>query len=448
MILFEIALFLFMAAMLGIGYLNLSKERFDAFALYIYFFSLLFMGRHAMLMFGFDVPYPEYLFSFDVDSYRLLALFMVSIWLLFFLLIACLYRPGPNSFVMKLLPQAPEQPHLGVLAIPCVLLFLCSLAVVAYPISLYGFDFAVISYQIRIEKIFSGISFLQFLGPMGSYLIVAWIFAYLKLKRNTNSKASKLAIIGMLSMAFISTLSTLLMGERDQFAFFIVFVALSYSLFYKRVSTATLGILASLIITYMIIAGWMRMNLWGFNLEADSLARRITQGLNMDVYDKFILLLHTWQSQREPYRLGEDYILGFLGAIPRSLWPEKPEHVAPDIMLRHYFEPEMPSGWPFTPVGEFWLNFGWPGLVLGAILTGIIYVSIQQRYKNYTANPFSFMFMYLMVTRIFMLGYMTTSPMGYVLWIVPLILIFWIERRVATPIWLRLQERTLARRTS
>jgi hypothetical protein len=75
-----------------------------------------------------------------------------------------------------------------------------------------------------------------------------------------------------------------------------------------------------------------------------------------------------------PYQYGRTLGLFFVAFIPRLLWPDKPEiHIGQWVTDVYGSGPEVvgTSTGP-TQVGEFYFNFGWPGVVLGMLLLGVL----------------------------------------------------------------------------
>jgi len=85
-------------------------------------------------------------------------------------------------------------------------------------------------------------------------------------------------------------------------------------------------------------------------------------------------------SERNSYLLGSSFFNFLLTPIPRVLWPEKPNirlgpYVGQEILL---FNNE--SGAPPGGIGELYMNFSWPGVVLGMALLGAIVARLWRRY--------------------------------------------------------------------
>lgn len=85
-------------------------------------------------------------------------------------------------------------------------------------------------------------------------------------------------------------------------------------------------------------------------------------------------------STNDGYLLGQSFINFIFTPVPRILWPEKP-----NIRIGPYVGQEIlgfnnESGAPPGGVGELYLNFGWPGVVIGMALLGAIVGRLWRRY--------------------------------------------------------------------
>lgn len=78
--------------------------------------------------------------------------------------------------------------------------------------------------------------------------------------------------------------------------------------------------------------------------------------------------------ERVPYMWGSTLLTVFYAPVPRTIWPEKPEinvgrMVATEVYGIGY---HLRTGVPPGLIGEFHLNFGYPGTALAALLYGMI----------------------------------------------------------------------------
>ena len=75
----------------------------------------------------------------------------------------------------------------------------------------------------------------------------------------------------------------------------------------------------------------------------------------------------------EPYRLGSTITDAVGQLIPRAIWPSRP--IAPSQWYVERFYPEFADiggAYAFSPVAEAYLNFGWVGIIAGAVFVGLM----------------------------------------------------------------------------
>lgn len=76
----------------------------------------------------------------------------------------------------------------------------------------------------------------------------------------------------------------------------------------------------------------------------------------------------------EPYRRGSTLLVTLFGFIPRAVWPEKPVGIGKEI-TRYIVGPfyEETYGYSAAPtvIGDFYLNAGWLGLIVGGLCLGV-----------------------------------------------------------------------------
>ncbi len=404
----------------SIGF-RVCKDKFDGFSITFAFFALLYLGRAVLIRLGLDEPFPEYLFSFDTLPYQNTMDLAISAFVLTSALTFSLSRHATRNPLLFLHPRVPDVISFPRLFTIICFMFAVSIGLILSAIIANDFDLAATAWAIRIDKYFSGVAFLQVLGSLVGYLSVPLAISYHRQKVTSGEACNWFIVVLLVFMGFLGTASTMLMGERDQFIFWVLFCIACWSIYVRRIGTITIAVSGIGGIAYMTISQILRREVWGGAYDPISLWRAVSSGLNLDVYDKFILIVRLWEYA--PLRWGADFVTGLLGIIPRAVWPDKPQDLHPGTWLRAMLEGDIPGGWPFTPVGEWWINFGWFGVLCGGVISGLIISAYCLQYKDYRLSPFGFMYLYLFATRIFLLGYSATTPLVYFNWIVPIALV-------------------------
>jgi hypothetical protein len=74
-----------------------------------------------------------------------------------------------------------------------------------------------------------------------------------------------------------------------------------------------------------------------------------------------------------PFQDGYTLSLFFTGFVPRFIWPDKPDSSVGQLMNRQFHMSEDPNTYiSATHLGEFYWNFGWPGIVAGMLAFGFM----------------------------------------------------------------------------
>ena len=90
--------------------------------------------------------------------------------------------------------------------------------------------------------------------------------------------------------------------------------------------------------------------------------------------------------ERLPFLHGRTYLEFVIAPIPRAIWPEKPDVRNSYFVAEEVLDLRTNSGVPPSGLAEFYMNFGWPGIVLGMFLTGVLSAWLYRRYRT-APNP-------------------------------------------------------------
>jgi hypothetical protein len=86
--------------------------------------------------------------------------------------------------------------------------------------------------------------------------------------------------------------------------------------------------------------------------------------------------------ETEPFKHGSTLLVVLFMPIPRAIWPGKPIGIGREITY-YYSGPfyEYSGGWSVAPtiLGEYWINFGWIGVMVGGFLLGLLF-RVMTRY--------------------------------------------------------------------
>lgn len=152
-----------------------------------------------------------------------------------------------------------------------------------------------------------------------------------------------------------------------------------------------------------------------FNLE------EIMVSMNMNLFDGFAGVARLVQNGL-PLRDGQDFVLGFIGLIPRALWAGKPEVINTGVTVAQLFIPTRVFGLPISSPGEWYYNFGWYGPFVGGVVTGFILRALQTRYQDWMLNAFSLVIGVQMIMDLIQLGFSNTLARRYFVIVLPIFL--------------------------
>jgi oligosaccharide repeat unit polymerase len=109
---------------------------------------------------------------------------------------------------------------------------------------------------------------------------------------------------------------------------------------------------------------------------------------NVEIFFPFYRILDVIP-QSYPYTLGRGYLYVFTITVPRTLWPEKPYPPMQDILTLAFGRQGMLSGPAYPNIGEFYIEFGLIGILVGMLIFGYFARWTASLYKNTDRSVFS-----------------------------------------------------------
>jgi hypothetical protein len=387
----------------------------NPFFLAIGLFAVLMIGRHLMLVSGADVEFPEYLFIQDNSPWRLLAGLGISLWLAGVLVASTFsYRRAPKPY----LPSFPHEPaSFSALRGVAYVLLLATMALLGTLVMATGEGLDNTSYLLRFDPRFAHLINIKYVVILTAYFLTALAAS---LRRQQTTSARWQARAWMLA-ALLLAVSTLLFGDRDLLIFWLLYAFAMRTVVLRGKGILSLLPLAAPLAGLFVLLKALRNTLWFEDHPSgpESVFRSLADGLNMDIFDKLTLAMRTWDQQ--DLRLGEDFLNGIVALLPRAVWPGKPDTLYVDIWFKNLFEASR-TGWPISPPGEWYINFGWPGFALGGLATGMVLGLARDKYRDAASNPFAFMVVFIVATRFIPLGVTSSLPFFYLTWMLQLVL--------------------------
>ena len=158
------------------------------------------------------------------------------------------------------------------------------------------------------------------------------------------------------------------------------------------------------------------------------MARQASLATNSILFDASMLSFRDWP-EHNGYRNGQDFYAGAVGVVPRFLWSGKPTAISPGKWFRQIYEPGKVNGWPMGAGALWYLNFGWWGLVVGGLISGMALGMVAAAQRRRPSNGFNTAVGVVIGVYVLGLGWDSETIIRSVIWLVPL----WVVGRYITP---------------
>ena len=190
--------------------------------------------------------------------------------------------------------------------------------------------------------------------------------------------------------------STLLLSSNSKSPLFVLLVSMFiiYYYFKKRLSINKIILGGLLFMTFFVV--WelvFREYLVIGELASYDTSISGTQNLLIRFGDFFVgnfMQLQTVSIVIDHYQSGDQLLYGssflmiFLIALPRALFPWKPLTAAGDFTLELWPEKFNSNGTTLPPglIGELYMNFSWAGIIIGIFIIGFTYGLLWKKFKT------------------------------------------------------------------
>ena len=431
----EVTLAAVLAAILLFGLLllgakTLTRGAGDVVMLFLLGFGLFYGFRPLLFVLGLDEPFPEALFSTG-ESAALLTKTLVglSLYLGVVLIgIAAVTQSRSRGFGPFFVSREIElRRAMQVVAVLTVLGTLLSAALVAR----YGGVGGSIT-AAKVDKALAGLYLLRTIPAVGAVVATA---AFIDARKR--AEVSRLVAYAALLCAVANALYVFLWGSRSVLVIVGATLILGLrprrhrrhrqrSVAERQQIALRLGLSVLLVIG---VASGMRIardtltrgEVQPVYAEA-SMARQASLATNSIVFDAAMLSFRDWP-QPYAYRDGEDFRNGVLGLVPRALWANKPSAIVPGKWFRQVYEPNKINGWPMGAGALWYLNFGWLGLVLGGLVSGLALGLVAAAQRRAPTNGFNTGVGVVIGVYVLGLGWDNETLIRSVIWLVPLYLV-------------------------
>jgi oligosaccharide repeat unit polymerase len=249
-------------------------------------------------------------------------------------------------------------------------------------------------------------------------------------------KTGRLKLFFMVSLLLSAGMSVLLGGRSTVMIYLLSLVVIFYYLRYDTVkrsfrSIVIIGLFVIASVVFVVSLGSARTS-----LERSGEIVLSTGSVIRQVVDQFIsefgqfdwmVIVEDLVPKTLPYQKGVTFLHLFTQAIPRAIWPAKPDPIEYTITwLVHGVR----SGSPFTIIGELFLNFKIPGIVVGMLIFGILARALYSYLGRHRDDPgvvLLYGYTYANLLHFFTRSF---APMmfSYVLFMVPTLCALWFIR--------------------
>jgi len=422
----DILLLLVGSALIGFGAFFLSEDRLDPFALFSFLYFPRFILRPGFILLDLDDPAHPFLF---VDDPKDLAREAVAMFIVGYVAFAIGYLGSRGRFARALGRSLPRAYSPGMsarrLRMAVVVGLVLSSIVVLSLIRSLG-SAADFMYESR-HGLWSGFTFLQRMPLVTSFVASLYVFHCL-LRRSGLPAALGLLVLCVMIM--------FTMGDRGGIIYSLFVLVVTYHFSQRRIPFRWFALAALSLASLLLVLGTLRdaafasrdVDVWTAMEQAQwgpgqSWARLITEYMNLSSIDHLLVVIQDFNTSNFHY--GSDFLVGLKGVVPRSLWPDKPEAINLGIWFRDTYLPGK-SGKPITAIGGWFINFGYLGVILGLMLSGFVCRVLWEYMRCASFRPWTVLFYVAVFFNVTSWGVITTTmPMAIILWVVPLLVLFW-----------------------
>lgn len=429
----EVTLTAVLAAILLFGLLFLGAKMLtsgagDVVMLFLLGFGLFYGFRPLLFVLGLDEPFPEEIFS-TAESSEVLTktLLGLSLYLGFALLgIAAVTQSGMRGFGPFFVSREIDLRR--AIRVVALLTGLGTVLSVYLVVRFGGIGGSITA--AKVDKALAGLYLLRTIPAVGAVVATATFIDARK-----RAEVSRVLAYTALACAVANAFYVFLWGSRSVLVVVGATLILGWSRRQRQPQRSTakrqqvalrLGLAALLV---MGVASGLRIardtltrgEVQDVYAEGTT-ARQASLATNSIVFDAAMLSFRDWPQSFE-YRDGEDYSNGVIGLVPRALWEDKPTDIVPGKWFRQVYEPNKINGWPMGAGALWYLNFGWPGLMLGGIFSGFVLGAVAAAQRRMPRNGFNTAVGVVIGVYVLGLGWDNETLIRAVIWLGPLYLV-------------------------
>jgi len=403
-------------------YRSLVRHPLDAMAITLYYLALQLLWRPLMLATGLDTPFPTVLFeerdteSLLLQGQAVVVLFLLALW------------AGARVLTPLVRPVSVLFPQLrGPLSPRTLVLLAVGLTAAAFVVTValwirYGGPSGLLQAS-KVDRDIADSRALRSIPMLAALVGVAAFFSV------RQAPVQRLLVLGLIA---VNGYLSWTWGARDVPVLAVV-ALLAGSLIFGRTGRRAalrpdghwlrdprwrrrflLVPVLALLLAFSLRTARDTV-LWGDlapTLEGQSTVRQVAVATNNTFYDALLLYLDDWPD-RFDFTGGADFVDGSVAAVPSVLIGQQEPFVSPAVQLAQTYI-DRNNGFPATAAGDWYVNLGIPGVVLGGLLSGLIVAAGQFAFRRFLRDPLVWGFSLVFMIRIFPGGLWATSAPKWV----------------------------------
>ncbi len=368
-----------------------ARDYLSPLSIFCCFYFLDYVVRGAILLFGFDELSRSALVREDPQSLVLRVLGLSAIG---FNAVALGYVIAGRKVLFAGLGKYLQSRQVAFKRVSIIGVLLASAVLLQFAVLLSSSgSVSALMYLARREGLYDGASILKVLPTFVSYVASCTIVLTWGVRTPGARRARRAGYLALAAtiLYFLST------AERSELIYPVLLAIIGLHYAGVRLSLPRFSSFAIIAIMVLTVLGTVRgqflssiktEGVASFNAssisEADwgkGLASQLTKGLNLNTFDHFAIL--TQDFDHSNFLLGEHFLKGIVAPVPRAIWSGKPQSITPGSWFNQYYYGSTESGMPFGPMGEWWVNFGFSGVMVGMFLTGMLLKALTVWVKRF-----------------------------------------------------------------
>lgn len=420
-------------ALVALIFMRLSEHPSDPLAFFCYGFAYFYLFRNVVVASGIVSLHPEYLFAgWSIEPLMARTSLALILFLIFFMIGFLAHERHPLARrLVGLVPVTWREPRLDRQVRVAAVLTAASSLMTFLLLARYG-GVSQMLFAAKGQKDLAGLYVLRSIPSVAALLCVA---LFLALRQKDAGRLGVRYRAVALSAAVLNAGYVFLWGTRTVAALVLVVFLVGRLLFPaegagrgqgrpgRRRRYLELAVLAIVLIGAIVGLRLLRDQLFigrvSPAISGQSPVQQISVASNSTYFDANVLALRDWPGPH-PYRNGTDFVNGFIGMIPRSLWREKPAQVLSGTWFRQVYEPTKANGWPLGSVGDWYLNFGYVGILVGGAISGMLFSLLMGAWRGSKRTPLGFAALVTVVLMTMPIGYRAETPLRWASWVLPL----------------------------